>query len=641
MQHDVDVWCLYPQTGNSCRTEACLLPYLGCDNMHMFELRGVSMLEGCIGDQLGEDLVAESCSWVCKNERPVVRCSLDFDHSGRLGIAGHLSACWMSESCGRYGSAAVDIVCQAEAVQAGSLSSIVLGVSGELLLSTLPTSTPQSATTMLAPAIRVALASVLAGVGPDMVDVVGIEAAAPDSAMQQPEALTVRFVVVAEPAQAGAAASSLSEVAAHRLEAIMNTHLLVSAAAVQVQVVRVSAEVLRMPVDGEALAAEEIFEDMLRLHELANQHLAEAMADLNATRQELGQAALIDVNTSDVNRTALAAIQATHASAAQRLWEVVASHADLQRSFDDALAARTATRRDIARARAVDVASAQRLANALAELNQASTASQEQQQRVEEATAAQRLAKQELLAATAAHNSTVAMVGRAQRSQEAAELQLAGLATTLTGVREDLWLATTAHNSTRAELERVRLDLAAERWRHGRTRETLRREVEAHGSTHKALNSEQAARQEAQQAFGFTLGVCIVLLMSLCCAVVALLRCGGKTRSRLVLGEGPAAPVVVVGRPIAAFPPPPPTVCTAPCPGRSPSDGTASLWPLENPPPLPPGISAVPVQGFALEGGSGRLSLGDGFRQSERSALRSAAQGQAFQEGGLPGEILT
>lgn len=415
----------------------------------------------------------------------------------------------------------------------------------------------------------------------------------------------------------------------------------------QVDVFTVTAAELSMPPAGETLAAEDAFEDLIRLHALANQHLAEAIADLNVTHEELNRASSLGTSMSELNTTGvttnttqLEAMQAAHAAATQHLAAVVAGHADLQAKFDQALQAREATRLEIARARAVDLLASQRLASAQVELqhyrNSTQTQEEASQRRVEEAAAAQREAKEQVAAALLAHSETFELLQRAKGTQEVAELELMSLTTELMNLRQELWFTSAAHNGTRAELERIKIDLAAERWRHGQTQQSLRREIESHKSTHEELSAERSANAETQQALGLVVALFTIALVLTCGLVVCLLNRRTtvlRPDQLAALGQGGTAPIVVVGRPVPVSLPPA-TVCTAQCRG---STNSPSLQ--ECPPP--PGCI---VGGYAFEHGRSQgagFALGEGMRPNSSSSLRSAGRECSLEDGALPGEILT
>eukprot|EP00932_Pfiesteria_piscicida_P020808 SRR837773.7611.p1 GENE.SRR837773.7611~~SRR837773.7611.p1 ORF type:complete len:308 (-),score=47.81 SRR837773.7611:111-1034(-) len=61
---------------------------------------------------MAENLVRESCSWVCTATRPVARCSWEFDPRGFFtAIGGGLEMCWMKSVC-RGGFVEVDVSCK-------------------------------------------------------------------------------------------------------------------------------------------------------------------------------------------------------------------------------------------------------------------------------------------------------------------------------------------------------------------------------------------------------------------------------------------------------------------------------------------------------------------------------------------------
>jgi len=280
------------------------------------------------------------------------------------------------------------------------------------------------------------------------------------------------------------------------------------------------------------------------------------------------------------------------------------------------------------------------LASAQVELqhyrNSTQTQEEASQRRVEEAAAAQREAKEQVAAALLAHSETFELLQRAKGTQEVAELELMSLTTELMNLRQELWFTSAAHNGTRAELERIKIDLAAERWRHGQTQQSLRREIESHKSTHEELSAERSANAETQQALGLVVALFTIALVLTCGLVVCLLNRRTtvlRPDQLAALGQGGTAPIVVVGRPVPVSLPPA-TVCTAQCRG---STNSPSLQ--ECPPP--PGCI---VGGYAFEHGRSQgagFALGEGMRPNSSSSLRSAGRECSLEDGALPGEILT
>lgn len=87
---DIDLWCQIPNTA--------YLP-LTCDNFHLYDFDGVSQLSGCEGNANATGLARESCSWECKNGRPVIRCIWTFGFDDYYDLGERLQECWLSHRC--------------------------------------------------------------------------------------------------------------------------------------------------------------------------------------------------------------------------------------------------------------------------------------------------------------------------------------------------------------------------------------------------------------------------------------------------------------------------------------------------------------------------------------------------------------
>eukprot|EP00927_Polykrikos_kofoidii_P035966 TRINITY_DN30436_c0_g1_i1.p1 TRINITY_DN30436_c0_g1~~TRINITY_DN30436_c0_g1_i1.p1 ORF type:complete len:650 (+),score=88.87 TRINITY_DN30436_c0_g1_i1:99-1952(+) len=91
MHLDIDLWCNTPSVQS----------WLTCETMVNFDFQGLSFLDGCHPKSpAAGDLLKESCSWVCKGNRPFARCAWTFDSGGSFGISGgSLERCWLVKSC--------------------------------------------------------------------------------------------------------------------------------------------------------------------------------------------------------------------------------------------------------------------------------------------------------------------------------------------------------------------------------------------------------------------------------------------------------------------------------------------------------------------------------------------------------------
>eukprot|EP00401_Gymnodinium_catenatum_P038928 CAMPEP_0117546286 /NCGR_PEP_ID=MMETSP0784-20121206/46529_1 /TAXON_ID=39447 /ORGANISM="" /LENGTH=745 /DNA_ID=CAMNT_0005343153 /DNA_START=1 /DNA_END=2236 /DNA_ORIENTATION=+ len=89
ISYDADVWCHW--LGSRF--------IVSCENMEKYDFGGLSMLYGCHGGAASDDLVRESCSWICKHRRPQIRCTWNFDSANRHGLRTRLEACWLWEAC--------------------------------------------------------------------------------------------------------------------------------------------------------------------------------------------------------------------------------------------------------------------------------------------------------------------------------------------------------------------------------------------------------------------------------------------------------------------------------------------------------------------------------------------------------------
>lgn len=87
---DIDVWCQIPNT--------VYLPLM-CDNFHLYDFDGVSQLSGCEGNANATGLARESCSWECKNGRPVIRCIWTFGFDDYYDLGERMQECWLSHHC--------------------------------------------------------------------------------------------------------------------------------------------------------------------------------------------------------------------------------------------------------------------------------------------------------------------------------------------------------------------------------------------------------------------------------------------------------------------------------------------------------------------------------------------------------------
>lgn len=105
---DIDIWCSIDETA---RTR------LTCDTMHSFYFDGIAILEGCMPKTtVADQLVRETCAWVCTGGRPIARCSWEFDRQGYYtAIGGGLETCWLKSVC-RGGYVEVDAACKPSAL---------------------------------------------------------------------------------------------------------------------------------------------------------------------------------------------------------------------------------------------------------------------------------------------------------------------------------------------------------------------------------------------------------------------------------------------------------------------------------------------------------------------------------------------
>lgn len=100
--------------------------FLTCRNMNEYNFQGLSRLESCATSTEAGDLLArETCSWRCKNSRPSVRCTWDFDFNGHFQLTWP-AECTIRETCrGRTWprrTSVVDVSCQSDA--SGTMRSI-------------------------------------------------------------------------------------------------------------------------------------------------------------------------------------------------------------------------------------------------------------------------------------------------------------------------------------------------------------------------------------------------------------------------------------------------------------------------------------------------------------------------------------
>jgi len=104
MLQDFDVYCA---NGRRARK------VISCDNMHQYCTMGVALLSGCQHSEAAGDIVEETCGWVCKNKRPVLRCKYRFDPRGVLGYTPWgLDACVLMGTCTAKREEALDITCK-------------------------------------------------------------------------------------------------------------------------------------------------------------------------------------------------------------------------------------------------------------------------------------------------------------------------------------------------------------------------------------------------------------------------------------------------------------------------------------------------------------------------------------------------
>merc|ERR1719362_1131445 len=82
-----------------------------------YDFTGAAMLPGCTPNSGSvANLIEETCEWVCKRDRPVVRCTWRFDKDGIYGNAGGsaIDRCWIEQECGPMdtGKTQISVTCK-------------------------------------------------------------------------------------------------------------------------------------------------------------------------------------------------------------------------------------------------------------------------------------------------------------------------------------------------------------------------------------------------------------------------------------------------------------------------------------------------------------------------------------------------
>lgn len=117
VQIDHDIHCLAFASG---RADVAFA--LHCDNMaELHPIGRNAALEGCTGQGQAENLLKESCSWICKNLRPIIRCTYTFDTNNVHGFAqGKIDYCVASARCLPDYTEELQVVCQERVLLQGA-----------------------------------------------------------------------------------------------------------------------------------------------------------------------------------------------------------------------------------------------------------------------------------------------------------------------------------------------------------------------------------------------------------------------------------------------------------------------------------------------------------------------------------------
>eukprot|EP00930_Biecheleria_cincta_P013916 TRINITY_DN12188_c0_g1_i1.p1 TRINITY_DN12188_c0_g1~~TRINITY_DN12188_c0_g1_i1.p1 ORF type:complete len:1222 (+),score=232.69 TRINITY_DN12188_c0_g1_i1:67-3732(+) len=514
VQLDIDLHCALPGTSRRVlRGDGSGFwsyePMIGCDNMHLYAVDGLSLLDTCSSLGSSPELVRESCSWVCKHRTPAVRCKLNFDPTGALGIQNRLEECWLEETCtvdwqGRRNVVSVDAACRPKDLQeAAEVADVVsVSVSGSLVMDTPHSATCLARALHVEMAIKSALSSLL-GLGIESISVgalVAVVNGSNGSSLTSDNSSVLGRVVAnysvvstgsTHVALQGALniTSSLRSMMSSGLSSMLNHEFV--RVGVPVTVHLATTTVLSVAVDSSTLIGQAV-NALLAFDRLHSQHLREAREELDATAQELeGQ------NASNFTAAEFQRLQALHADAQNRLAEAEAATAGLRQNLSSVVAQQNASRQALHEAWAAELAAIQMLAAAEANVNST-------QAEISRLNAAHAEALQRLRHMVSNYSQAKSLIAATEVSQQAAEEAVADVTAELSAVREDLWAARAAHNDTMMNLSSAKMSLASEIAEHQHTLLMLEETQVLLDGTRSALNLTIAALQETKRTLNDT-----------------------------------------------------------------------------------------------------------------------------------------
>jgi len=567
---DKDIWCFYPQA-QMCRIRGatCNLPMLGCDNMHKYTFNGVGVLEGCSPTMAGaDDLLLESCSWVCKHRRPVARCQLRFDPHGRLKLGGKLDKCWIDNECRSNKEATVMATCKPHvtASTAGDLS--MLETSGSLVLYVANAMAFLSDKRTIIAALKDGMLSSITELHVGMLTIFGVNA--------QPRRLgrilteevsqevyvnyTVKITGLSPLLAMQHALMvdlALQAVKASTLATAINTQLSIMGLSAAVNGVAISVSPLRK----EDLALEEPSAELSTLaamHSVFSRRFGEASEELCSLQE--------DIEKHNETSAELKLLRAKHAAAAQELATLRAAYADLEQSLEKAQLALNATNFLLHASRQNVLDTAQKLVTARGSVATIPATFDDMK---EAHLKAERLLLQALANYSSVKHEMRQSVGRHQQAARS----VADLSMELGHVRKLIWQVT--HN----DLAQTRLNLSQAILREQAATEALTAEQAAHEETRQQLWQARASHKQAaeqveilEETSTLAFFVCIAGLAVAIGALVLVLICwyrdrwdSGKVELTPVVPFDPNA--VVEGNPIGKAMPQ--TIVAAPCRGTS------------------------------------------------------------------------
>eukprot|EP00931_Biecheleriopsis_adriatica_P018805 TRINITY_DN13028_c0_g1_i3.p1 TRINITY_DN13028_c0_g1~~TRINITY_DN13028_c0_g1_i3.p1 ORF type:complete len:752 (-),score=180.69 TRINITY_DN13028_c0_g1_i3:66-2138(-) len=546
MQVDVDLWCSYPEA-QTCRNYKCDAPLVGCDNMDTYVFSGLGVLEGCTGaSDSAIDVLHEICTWTCKHRRPVARCWLHFDPFGALGMQDNLEACWLEEVCQGQSASVLNATCKPKAAKP------LVKVEGTLRFF-VPEASSFIAQDDMAAALKSAIATALATQSVASSDVV-IESLTPQRrlteatqerlrGLQALQAVTVRYGIHLADGTSGSAVEralrtemALRATDASLLVSVINGELSSRGLSGVIQTAELTVAPLAT-VDLQAAETGQAMQEELAAlfvtHKVYREHLDEALAELEATNEDLA--------AEDLPQAERQVVEGMQMAAQKRLSQLLDRHENVQQLLESAMAKHNATSGAVSAAVAEVTSSAKRLEAA----ESSATATQAQ---LEQLRTKHMAAEQHLLWALGNHTEAEKKLRLSRAEHEKTAASLSEVSQELATVRQLLHKTEKDQKMTFEELQAQinQTKLFNESWQ----KEKKARE-ESQAAHQRTANELESVKQESGNTLLLVVAIMGAVILCLCLALVGLFCYKRRSAKSPIMELQEYGESVVVGRPVA------------------------------------------------------------------------------------------